>query len=331
MMGRSRKAPNGPVAEGTTGAAAREGTVRAPHFPISGSSARQGAESTLPVWRKIVRSLTIRGAGVSAVLRWELRSFVLRPSAFVIWLAATLVATAGFSWVVAVLARGGAALSQADDPIVQFVGPNLFLVGLCTLLVPLLTMSLVADDRRRGTWELLLTSPVSRGEALTGKFLAGWFLLLTALLPWFCDLLVLRFWNGGTTTVWGVLPWLAGSGVPFDPGPIVGAGIGLATIGATFIAVGLFCSSLCRRPLAAALLTFTAMLLLLALSFLPRVLEAQGFAHERLAWLDTLSCWGHLEGFSRGMILPRVVAGHLSACLVLIRLATEVSRGVDDG
>jgi len=103
-----------------------------------------------------------------------------------------------------------------------------------------------------------------------------------------------------------------------------------ALIAATFISVGMVCSSFCRRPVTAALLTFIAMLALLLVGFLPRVLEGQGFPRESMAWIETLSCWGHLERFGRGTILPRIVAGHISVCLVLLRLAEQLSQRVDD-
>jgi ABC-2 type transport system permease protein len=229
------------------------------------------------------------------------------------------------------LARGGGvSLRQADDPIVQFLGANVFLVGLCTLLVPLLTMSLVADERRRGTWELLLTTPVSIGEVFVGKFLAGWSMLMLALLPWSYYVAVLRFWNGKTRMLWGLVPWFDGTGVPFDRGPFLGGVIGIAMIGGTFVAFGLACSSVCRRPVSAALVTFMGMLLALVLGFTPRVLETWGFAREQLTWVEAVSCWGHLERSARGVFLPRVLLAHLSLWAVLLWLAVTWSRRVDD-
>jgi ABC-2 type transport system permease protein len=275
--------------------------------------------------------LTGSAARVGSIAGWELRSLFQRPSTYVLLLTAALTAGGGFSWLVTLMARGGGvSLRQVDDPIVQFLGPNVFLVGLCTLLVPLLTMSLVADERRRGTWELLLTTPVSVGEVLIGKFLAGWSMLMLALLPWSYSLAVLRFWNGRTRLVWGFVPWFDGAGVPFDFGPVLGGTFGLAMIGGTFVALGLAASSVCRRPVSAALLTFMGMLLALVLGFAPRVLETWGFAREQLGWVEAVSCWGQLERSARGVLLPRVLVVHLSVWVGLFWLVSRLSRRVDD-
>ncbi|HTI50498.1 MAG TPA: hypothetical protein VL475_06090, partial [Planctomycetaceae bacterium] len=86
----------------------------------------------------------------------------------------------------------------------------------------------------------------------------------------------------------------------------------------------------CRRPVSAALLTFVAMLALLTLSFAPRVLETWGFAREKLVWVEAVSCWGHLERCSRGVILPRVLIAHLSLWAGLLWLASQFSPRIDD-
>src|SRR5438477_529214 len=112
---------------------------------------------------------------------------------------------------------------------------------------------------RRASWELLLTAPVSTLEVVLGKFAALWGLFMTCLAPWLYFLAVLRCWNGRTTLVWGLVPWFDGPGLAFDPGPFWGGCIGLAVVGATFVAVGLFCSGLCRGPASAALLSLSGM------------------------------------------------------------------------
>lgn len=268
---------------------------------------------------------------IGLITAWEWRCFFQRPSTYLLLLASTLTAGWSFSWLVTLLARGGGvALRRVDDPLVQYLGPNVFLVAICTLLVPLLTMNLVADERRRGTWELLLTSPVTAGQALIGKFLAGWTLFLVTLSPWPWFLLVLRFWNGGTRYLWDVVPWLDGTGVPFDPGPVCSGLIGLSLIIGTFVAIGLFWSSLCRRPVSAALLTFGTLTTLLLLSFVPRMLQIWGTAPEPWRWIETFSCWGHLERFSRGTISPRLVVGHLSTWSVLLWLSARLVHKVDE-
>src|SRR6516225_9015230 len=68
----------------------------------------------------------------SIVFVWEIKSFFLRPLSYLLLLAAALLAGWSFSWLVTLLARGtDPALQSGDDPISQFLGPNVFLIGGC--------------------------------------------------------------------------------------------------------------------------------------------------------------------------------------------------------
>jgi len=100
----------------------------------------------------------------------------------------------------------------------------------------------------RASWELLVTAPVSPVAVVLGKFVALWCLFMACLLPWAYFLVVLRGWNGKIKFLGSLVPWFDGPGLAFDPGPIVGGSIALAVVGGTFVAVGLFCSGLCRGP-----------------------------------------------------------------------------------
>lgn len=254
---------------------------------------------------------------------WEFKSLWVRPATYVLLLGAALLAAWSFSWLVTLLSLGTTpALRAADDPIAQFLGPNIFLIGGCTLLVPLLTMNAIADERRRGTWEMLVTAPVSPLEIVAGKFAALWALFLICLAPWPYFLGVLRY-SGGK------LAWLGGPGLAFDLGPVLGGLVALAVVGATFVALGLFCSSLCRGPASAALLALFAMGIILVSGFAPRMLEYWNVPAQQAAIVAAVSCWTHVERFSRGAIEPQVIAGHLSLCALLLWTTATMSRRVD--
>ncbi|MBS0267082.1 MAG: ABC transporter permease [Planctomycetes bacterium] len=260
------------------------------------------------------------------ILIWELRSFLLRPASYGLLLAAALVAAWGFSWLVTLLSPGAAlVLRQADDPLAQFLGPNVFLIGECTLLVPLLTMNSIAEERRRGTWEQLLTARTSPLAVVVGKFAAIWLELMLALSPWVYDLVVLRFWSGRMTD-WHGIPWFESPGLDFDVGILWGGCAGLAVVGATFVAVGVLCSSLCRSPVSAAILAAGSMGWILLLALAPRVLASWNFSVEQIAIVESLSCWAHLERFSRGTLEPQLMAGHVSACAVFLAGTAALCR-----
>ena len=262
---------------------------------------------------------------------WEFKLLWVRPATYVLLLGAALLSAWSFSWLVTLLSLGTTvALRAADDPIAQFLGPNIFLIGGCTLLVPLVTMNAIADERRHGTWETLVTAPVSALEIVAGKFAALWALFVICLAPWPYFLSVLRFSNGKAALLWNFIPWFGGSGLPFELGPVLGGLVALATVGGTFVALGLFCSGLCRGPASAALVTLLVMGIVLLLGFAPRMLEYWNCPPETAALVESISCWKHVERFSRGVIEPRIIAGHVSVCALLLWMTAVMSRRVDE-
>lgn len=117
-----------------------------------------------------------------------------------------------------------------------------FLSLLLLVLVPLLTMKLLAEEERQGTLELLLTAPVSPATLVLGKFLAGFLLALVPLL----------------LTAWYPLVLLV-VGRP-DSAALLGGYLGVILVAAAFTAVGLFASALTDSPLLAAFLGFVFLL-----------------------------------------------------------------------
>jgi len=147
------------------------------------------------------------------------------------------------------------------------------------LLMPLVTMRLFAEERRAGTIELLLTYPVRDGAVLAGKYLAalGLYALmigLTVLYP----LIVVYFAR---------LEW----------GPVLTGYLGLLLTGATFIAVGVFASSLTENQIVAAVTTFGVLLIFWILGWSA---DYAGGSIGRV--LQFLSILEHNDSFSKGVL-----------------------------
>ena len=306
------------------------GSPGTPHFPVAISAVSATQEDIVATNRRRTSppllDVAVAWRTARAAFAWEFRTFFQRPSSYLLLLAATLTATWAFSWLITLLSRGTAIpVRTADDPVAQFLGPNLFLVGGCTLLIPLLTMNSIADERRRSTWEQLVTAPVSMPAVVAAKFAAAWLLLVVSFIPWVGFALVLRSWNGRMIS-WHGIPWFDASSLPFDWGSIWGGCAGVVVVGATLTAIGILCSGLCRRPLSAAVLTFGAMGLVLLMAFLPRLLERWNFSAAQLELIEAVSCWGHFARFSRGTIEPSLVTGHVTATILLLWLTTSVCR-----
>jgi ABC-2 type transport system permease protein len=176
-----------------------------------------------------------------------------------------------------------------------FFTNNLFLMNAASLrvmfelvplvylfFVPAITMRLLAEEKKSGTFELLATKPVRDVEIVLGKFLAAWVLLAVALLPTFVYLFTII---------------LLGSP---DVGPILSGYLGLLLMGGVYIAVGVFASSLTENQIIAFILSF---LLVLSLFLLDKVLM---YVPEGLAsTLEYLAIDYHFSNIARGVIDTR--------------------------
>ena len=162
------------------------------------------------------------------------------------------------------------------------------------LLVPAVTMRLWSEERRLGTIEVLLTLPIPPYQLVVGKFLAGLALISIAL--------GLTLGVPITTAMIGDLDW----------GPVIGGYFGALLLASTYLAIGLFISSLTRHQVVALLMTiFTCLFLVLpSLGEIGQALggsdsKAEGFDRfigvigNMIYWFGT---GGHFESIARGVI-----------------------------
>ncbi len=179
----------------------------------------------------------------------ELESYVVSPVAYAVMTVFTFVSGLFFSNMLvhyvrqaaladAQIAKFGRSDLQLDVPTVvlaQFFQNEAFLL---MIAVPLLTMGLVTDERRKGTIELLMTSPVRGIEIAAGKLLGALALLALMLLP--------------------LVPMFAfmGAGGTWEAGVVASGLLGLLMLGGAQIALGLFVSALCENLLVSAIGTY---------------------------------------------------------------------------
>lgn len=160
--------------------------------------------------------------------------------------------------------------------------------GLSFLVVPVVTMRLVAEERRSGTLEMLITLPVKDHEVILGKFIGAWSLVLTliaatALYP------IMMFWQ----------PWNLG---PLDKGAVLAGYIGLLLYSAAAVAVGLLISALTESQVIAFFITFVVLFALHATAFFS--IEAIPNAVVRDV-VSFVSFDARLAPFTRGLVSTR--------------------------
>ncbi len=156
-------------------------------------------------------------------------------------------------------------------------------------LVPLVTMRLLAEEKRSGTAELLFTYPLTDGAVILGKFLAA---LLVYLI-----LLALTL----------VYPLALAPLARLDWGAILAGYLGLILLGGACLSLGLFASSLTENQIIAAVLAF-ALLLLFWLIGWQQELGAGGWS----ALFGGLSLLEHFENLARGVLDTRDIVFYLS-------------------
>jgi len=179
---------------------------------------------------------------------------------------------------------------------------NLSNMGFILLfIVPILTMRILAEDRKNGTEVLLITSPVSIMSMVVGKFLAVCFvfLIMTAL-TFVYPIILLAF--GGTFTV-----------------QLIGGYIGFILLGATFISIGVFASSLTENQIIAVVISFVSLLIMWLAGSLSTMVG--GFASKVLGWFSLMTRY---EDFSRGLLGLSPVVYYLSFIAVFLFLTIRV-------
>lgn len=173
-------------------------------------------------------------------------------------------------------------------------------------MVPLLTMKSLAEERRLGTLETLLTTPVSTTEVVLGKFGAAY-------------LLYLLMW-GSTYGFHRVLHHYARDARFLEPGPLLGGYLFIAVSGLLFIAIGIFASSLTRSQSVAGVLSGTMLIaLILGFRFAGQVTALdQELLHPVKAAVDALQVFQHLEDFTNGVVDSRQVIFYVSGAVLAL-------------
>jgi ABC-2 type transport system permease protein len=174
-------------------------------------------------------------------------------------------------------------------------------------MIPLLTMRSIAEERRLGTLETLLTTSVSTTEVVLAKFSASYFFYM---LLWLSTL--------GFSYI---LQHYAKDPRLLDPGPLVGGYLFIAVSGLLYIAVGIFTSSLTRSQAVAAIISCVILIgLTIGLNYLSAapLFNGHAFAHLKPA-AESLNVFRHLEDFTHGVIDTRQIIFYFSgATLALI-------------
>ena len=149
------------------------------------------------------------------------------------------------------------------------------------LITPLLTMRLYAEEKRNGTMELLITSPITTSQVLFGKFFSCMTIYSFLLMLTVVYMFIIAFFSRWT----------------LDPGPVISSYLGSFLLGTAIIPIGMFFSSLTENQIVAA---FTTLSVLLALWIL--LISSQLFSYPLNEVISYLSIAGHQDTFKIGLV-----------------------------
>ena len=166
-------------------------------------------------------------------------------------------------------------------------------------LMPAISMRLLAEERRTGSLEMLITMPVRDVEVILGKLLGAFMLLLVTLA------LTLLY------------PIAIGSMGPLDMGPVLGGYIGLLLLGLAYLAIGLMTSTWTRNQIVAFIL---ALLICGFFYFIDKLAGAFWLGAQDM--VAQLSLKAHFDNIAKGVLDTRDILFYLSVTAIAVTVGT---------
>jgi ABC-2 type transport system permease protein len=238
-----------------------------------------------------------------ALLRKEIGEFLSSLIAYIV-IVVFLVVVSFFLWIINfgdnILENGVASIDG-----LFFIAPIVFL-----FLIPANTMRMFAEEKRSGTIELLVTQPLSDLQIILAKFFAGFILVIIALLP--------------TLVYYYSVYQLGMPKGNIDSGAMWGSYIGLLLLGGSFVAIGLFASSITSNQI----VSFVVAALLSAFFFVGfEFIWPLGIFNDVGLFISSLGIIAHYQSISRGVIDSRDIIYFISLIAFFLILTRFVLAG----
>jgi gliding motility-associated transport system permease protein len=230
---------------------------------------------------------------VLAIAEKELRAYFASPMAYVIIGFFLLPFGVFFYLYLQMFVQNSMGMNQfggsmnVNQQVVRYVLQNASVIIL--FIMPMITMRTYSEEKRSGTIELLLTSPLTDVEIILGKFFGA--------LGLYVAMLLVTLLYMGVLFVYGSPEWR----------PLVAAYLGLLLMGAAFLSIGLLISSTTNNQIVAGVVTFVVFLLFWIVGWF-----ADSAGPTLGPVTDYLSITQHFDDFSKGVIDTKHVVYYLS-------------------
>jgi len=248
---------------------------------------------------------------ILAIMRRELKSYFVSPMAYIVLTFFLFIV--GYFFLALVFSYSEASMRVAANPmwanqlnLHDIVIRNFYSTfGVIMLFVaPILSMRILAEEKRLGTAELLLTAPITTSQLVLGKYLGAFLFGALMLLLTFQYPLYLLF-----------------TGAALEMAPLLAVYLGTLLMVGAFLAVGLFSSSLSSNQIVAAIVAFVVCLFFWVVGFLGDV-GGGGAGYSDL--LKAVSISEHYEDFLKGVIDTRSVVYYLAFIFFGLFLTSRV-------
>ncbi len=184
-------------------------------------------------------------------------------------------------------------------------GSTMWLYILTMALTPLLTMRLLAEEKRSGSLELLMTAPVDDGQVVTAKYVSSVIVFATFMAPiWVSHLTLAVFFDG-----------------QIDWGQLVAMSSGVVSVALIYLALGTLASAMSRMQLWAALLAFMGNFLMFALGRFQYQFESGSTWAKLFSYVDLQR---HMQTAVLGLIDLRQLVFQLSVTILILYWTTRV-------
>jgi gliding motility-associated transport system permease protein len=197
-------------------------------------------------------------------------------------------------------------------PVTELFYNTWFLWLIPVVTTPAITMRLFAQEKFSGTFETLMTTPVSDLEVVLAKFTAGLTFYILAWLPLLACVLLVRRYSAVST--------------PVDVGILGSTFLGIFLLGCLFVSLGCCASAMTRSQTTAAMLSLAFGFGLFLLNFLPTRMPQRG--DWRAQFLASFALFDQMHDFCRGVVdtRPIVLILSLSAFVLFLTLRIVESR-----
>jgi ABC-2 type transport system permease protein len=193
-------------------------------------------------------------------------------------------------------------------PVTQLFYESLYFWIILLVVSPVITMRSFALEKSSGTYETLMTTPLSDAQVVLAKFIGALLFYMILWLPLLGCLLVVRYYSNDASA--------------WDPATVRTTYLGIFLLGLLYMSMGVFASALTRSQIIAAMLSFAMGISLFMLSFLSAAFET------RLGWqaqlIGHLALMDHMRDVAAGVVDTRPLVFYVSLSAFFLYLTWRV-------